>query len=407
VVSTFDTSCEQLVHLANATEVWLMFDGKALRKGNDNRLRSAVKGRKQLRGIHINSDFQFALNHQEASSSTLKYVKFVESESKEGAIARLPPLLEAAMDHTKPGANPSAEDAMLNVLLSIEDVAEEAVSSSDTPPSYESVSLGKRPRTSESSLGTQRRVSAHVHSLGNSPTSSLVAKRFFQDVTYAPSGAGRAQSTTSSTNTVQVDLFQDAITTAVKSVLPDMLIAELPTIVRESISVLLARSPYPSSKPPAYQISNALEQHCSTPSHKSTAAAVLRADVSEHTKSYLEELLNNVAEQVSEQVEELHSQHVSNVEEMLDDHKTNVRQVEEDQMAYLNEKGNEKLAELETSMDDIKERMAGEVEETVDAVENTVLYNLLVEMQRRCECKCKCAGSGKDKPALKAMSLPP
>ncbi|CAA9959442.1 hypothetical protein PTMSG1_02860 [Pyrenophora teres f. maculata] len=357
-VYSLHTSIAELLTLARATEVRILFDINWLGKNNLARLQSVVEGSQQLTGVPVIP--QFACLYQQVDWSVLDSVQ----DAKSGAYLS-----------TEDEAVPSIEDALL-----------------DAPPSYAHVS-GKRSRKTRTS------------STPNSPP----PKRLLQDPTCAPSPPERAKSMASSTATVQVDVFQDIVTSAVEKVLPDLLRTQLPSILQDLLpGMLTGLSPSPSLSPTpcSSHIVNALTQHRRTSSHNPTPAAVVRAAISTHTKTHLQELLTDALEQASE----LHNSARNEFEDDLVDIKLEMATLKEDHIAAFNEECNEKLAEL-------KERLAEDEDETEVAAkeysDEIVLrtWDKLNMMEKGVRCRCKCRYGLKNKQVkleqgTRAMSLP-
>jgi hypothetical protein len=376
-VSSLHTRSRELLTLARATEVRILFDSNWLGKKNLARLQSAVEGSRQLTGVPVIP--QFAQLYQQADWSRLNFI----------------------------------QDAQSAAYLPIEDEASEAVPSIenavyDAPPPYARVS--KRSRNSKSSILTQDRHIANAHSLDRTSLTpdSPLPKRLLQDCTCAPSPTERATSASSSA-TVQVDVFQDIVKSAVEKVLPDMLRAQLPSILQDLLPGMLAGpSPSPSLSPTprSSQIANALTQHRRTPSHKPTPASVFKAVISNHTKTHLQKILTDALDQASNQVSELHNSAGVEFNECLDDARLDLATLKEDHIAAFNEDCNEKLVEF-------KERLVEEIEGTEAHADTVVLkaWDKLNMVEKEVWCRCKCLHSAKDKQSeleqvRRAMSLP-
>jgi hypothetical protein len=198
-VSSVHTRFHELITLARATEVRVLFDSNCVGKDNFARLQSAVESSRQLTGVPVIP--QFARLYQRADWSKLNFIQ-----------------------DAKPGIYPPIEDVASEAVPSIEDAVH------DAPPPY----ARKRSRNSKSSLQTQHRHIANPHSLGRTSLTpdSPLPKRLLQDRTCAPSPTERATSASSS-DTVQVDVSQDIVKSAVEKVLPDMLRAQLPSILKD------------------------------------------------------------------------------------------------------------------------------------------------------------------------------
>ncbi|KAI2484548.1 hypothetical protein Ptr902_03488 [Pyrenophora tritici-repentis] len=350
------TSIAEFLTLARATEVRILFDIKWLGKSNLARLQSVVEGSRQPTGVPAIP--QFACLYQQVDWSVIDSIQDAKSR---------------ACLSTEDEAVPSIEDALL-----------------DAPPSYAHVS-GKRSRKARSS----------------STPDSPPPKRLLQDPTCAPSPLERANSTASSTATVQVDLFQDIVTSAIEKVLPDLLRAQLPSILQDILpGMLTGPSPSSSPTPRSTQIANTLTQHHRTTSHKPTPAAVVRAVLSTYTKTHLQELFTDAVEEASE----LHNSARNEFEDDLVDIRLEIATLKEDHIAAFNEECNEKLAEL-------KERLAEDKEETEVAAkaytDDIVLktWDRLNMVEKGACCRCKCLDNTKNKQGKlgqgrRAMSLP-
>ncbi|KAL6158935.1 hypothetical protein ACJQWK_04170 [Exserohilum turcicum] len=370
-VSSLPTGFHELLTLARATEVRIVFDINWLGKNNLARLQSAVKGSRQLTGVPVIP--QFARLYQKADWSILNSILDVKSE------AHLP-----------------TEDLTSEAVPSIEDAVAEAPpfedALHDAPPSYAHVS-GKRPRDARTSL---------------TPDSPL-PKRLLQDHTQASSPTERAKSIASSTSTVQVDVFQDIVTSAVKKALPDLLRAQLPSLVQELLPGMLAgSSPSPSSSPRSHssQTASARPQHDRAPNYKPTPAAVMRAAISTCTETHLQRLLTDTLNEASNQTSELHNSASVEFEDYLADTRLEFAALKEDHMAAFDDNCNEKLAEFRERLLEEKEETHMEVKAHADEVVLKAWDRLNMV---RCRCKCLCGPRDRQRNVergRRAMSLP-
>ncbi|CAN9426235.1 unnamed protein product [Alternaria alternata] len=382
-MSSFGTGWHKLSALARATDVRIVFDTNWLGKKNLARLQSAVETSRQLTGVPVIP--QFARLYQQADWSILS--------SSQGA---------------KPGPRRPTADLTSKAVSSIEDAVagappfEDAIY--DAPPSYAQVS-NKRSRNTRTSLTP------------DSPPS----KRLLQDSTCVPSPTERAsspsspslKSTPSSTATVQVDIFQDIVTSAVQKVLPDLLREQLPSILQDFLPGMLADpSPSPSLSPAprSSQSTDTLAQHRRTSNQKPTPAAVIRTVISTATKTHLQRFLTDALDQAYEQVSELHNSASVEFEEHLDDTRLDFAMLKEDHIAAFNEDCNEKLVEFKERLVEGKDEAEVDVKAHADEVV-VKAWDRLNMMDKRW-CSHKCPHGTKDKgnkleQRRRAISLPP
>jgi hypothetical protein len=375
-VSSLHTRFHELLTLARATEVHILFDSSWLGKKNLARFQSAIEGSRQLTGVPVIP--QFAHLYQQADWSKLNFIQ----DAKSGA--HLP------VEYVASEAVPSIEDH-------------------DAPPPYARES-NKRSRNSKYSLRKQHRHVANAHSLDRTSLTpdSPLPKRLLQDRTCAPLPKERATSASSSA-TVQVDIFQDIVKSAVEEVLPDILRTQLPSILQDLLpGMLVGPSPSPSLSPTpcSSQIANALTQHRRSRSHKPAPAAVFRAVISTQTQTHLRRILTEALDRASDQASELHNSAGVEFDEYLADVRLDFATLHEEHIAAFNDDCNEQLEEF-------KERLVKEKDEVEAHADQVVLkaWDRLNMVKNEEWCPCKCLHSAKDKQSkleqgCRAMSLP-
>jgi hypothetical protein len=385
-VSSLHTHFHELLTLARATEVRILFDINWLGKDNLARLQSAVEGSRQLTGVPVIPRFTHL--YQQADWCDLDLIQ----DAKSGACALIEDVASEAV--------PSIEYAVAKAPFEDE--------LHDAPPPYAHAS-SKRPRNSESSSWIQHRYIANAYSLARSSLTpdSPQPKRFLQDPTCAPSPTERASSLSSSTATVQVDVFQDIVTSAVKKVLPDMLRAQLPNILQDLLpSMLAGPSPSPSLSPtpPSRQIANAPIQHPRTSSRKPTSASLFRAVISNHTKTNLQSIFTDALDRASE----LHNSAEVEFDEYLGDTRLEFATAKEDHLAAFDQDCDERLVEFKDRLAEKKEETEVEVGEHADkvVVKAWDRLNMLNMLDKEVWCRCNCLHVATDKQRQRAMSLP-
>jgi hypothetical protein len=400
-MSSLETSFHKLSTLARATDVRIVFDTNWLGKKNLARLRSAVEASRQLTGVPVIP--QFARLYQQADWSIVSSIQ----GAKSGPHRPTGDLTSKAV--------PSIEDAVAGAPP-----FEDAIY--DAPPSYAQVS-NKRSRNSKSSSRTQHQHIADAHRLARTSLTpdSPPPKRLLQDPTCVPSPTEHAssasspssKSTPSSTATVQVDIFQDIVTSAVQKVLPDMLREQLPSILQDFLPGMLADpSPSPSLSPipRSSQSADTLAQHRRTLNKKPTPAAVIRTVISTATKTHLQKFLTDALDEAYEQVSELHNSASVEFEEHLDDTRLDFAMLKEDHIAAFNEDCNEKLVEFKERLVEGKDEAEVDVKAHADEVV-VKAWDRLNMMDKRW-CSHQCPHSTKDKGSKlgetrRAISLPP
>jgi len=373
-VSSLDTGSHELVTLAKARKIHILFDTKWLGKDNFARLQSTVKCSQQLVGFSVLP--QFALLYQQVDWSIPNFVQDTKSET-------YVPVEDLASE-----ALPSIEDAV-GGAPPVEDVTH------DAPPPYAQVT-SKRPRDTRTSL---------------TPDSPL-PKRLLQDPTCAPSPTKRATSTASSTATVPVDLFQERVISAVEKVLPDLLRAQLPTLLQDLPGILVGPSPSPSLSPTPHssQIVNAHTQHRRTSSPKPTLAALLKAAISKHTKIHVQRVFTGALDQAFEQATELHNSANVEFEEYVGDTRHEFATIKEDHVASLNEEFNGKLEEFKERLVEEKDELEEWVKEHIEGVVLQTLDRVNM-VKNRVWCGCERLHCAEDEQSgleqrRRAMSLP-
>ncbi|EMD96410.1 hypothetical protein COCC4DRAFT_204879 [Bipolaris maydis ATCC 48331] len=368
--SGLHTGFHKLLKLARATEVRILFDINWLEKSNLARLQSAIEGSRQLAGVPAIPEFTRL--YREADWSILNCTKDPEPE-----------------------ALPSIEDAVAGAPPPIGETVD------DAPPPYARVS-GKRSRNARTSL---------------TPDSPL-PKRLLQDHTYprppkeraSPASPLSAKSTASSTATVQVDIFQDLVTSAVeKKVLPDLMRAQFPSILQDLLpEVLAGYSPSPSLSPTRHssQLANTPTKHRPIPSQKLTPSTVVRSVISAYTETHLQRILADALDQASHQASELHNSANAEFEDNLADTRLDFAALKEDHLTAFNDECNEKLVEF-------KERLVEEKDEVEAHADRVVLktWDRLnrVDGEVCPQCKCVCSTRHKQSEvsqARRAISLP-
>ncbi|KAJ6284674.1 hypothetical protein J3E71DRAFT_339037 [Bipolaris maydis] len=367
--SGLHTGFHKLLKLARATEVRILFDINWLEKSNLARLQSAIEGSRQLAGVPAIPEFTRL--YREADWSILNCTKDPEPE-----------------------ALPSIEDAVAGAPPPIGETVD------DAPPPYARVS-GKRSRNARTSL---------------TPDSPL-PKRLLQDHTYprppkeraSPASPLSAKSTASSTATVQVDIFQDLVTSAVEKVLPDLMRAQFPSILQDLLpEVLAGYSPSPSLSPTRHssQLANTPTKHRPIPSQKLTPSTVVRSVISAYTETHLQRILADALDQASHQASELHNSANAEFEDNLADTRLDFAALKEDHLTAFNDECNEKLVEF-------KERLVEEKDEVEAHADRVVLktWDRLnrVDGEVCPQCKCVCSTRHKQSEvsqARRAISLP-
>jgi hypothetical protein len=384
------TSFHELLTLANATEVSIVFDAKWLGKDNLAMLQSAVEGSQQLTRVPVIP--QFARLYQQVDLSILNSIQ----DAKSGAYLRIGDLTSEAV--------PSIEGVVAGAP-SIKEAVHEA------PPPYICES-SKRSRDTRTSL---------------TPDSPL-PKRLLQDPTCVPSPTERAisvaslgsNSTPSSTDTVKVDFFQEIVASAVGKALPGLLREQLPDVLREQLPDVLrgllsgtrtdpSPSPSLSPTPRSSQSADALTQHRPTPSHKSTPAEVVRTAINNAIKLHLQEIINDALDQTSEQFSQLNNSAGVELEDCIDDAKFNLATLKEDYIAAFNEDCNEKLVELQERLAEEKDEAEVAVKAHADAVVVKTWDRL--DVMGMALCRHKYDDGAGDKQSIleqgrRAMSLP-
>jgi hypothetical protein len=388
--SSIDTPSRELTTLAKATKVHILFDTNWLGRDNLARLRRAVEGSLQLTGVPVIPDSNFTLSYQKADWSILNFVEDAKSRA-------LPP-----DEDTAPEAVLSVEDELVRVPLYIEDAVP------DPPPSYDWLS-SKRPRHGESSRFTSYRaiINAHHSARGSLTPDSPSPKRvLLEDPTCLPLPPKRATSVSSlsakstnlSTATVHVDVFQEAITTAVERLLPGVLRDVLPDIIRDILPRLLTASQSPSSSP-------GRPPPCRPhPTSQLPTVPTISALLSTHVSTYLNNVYVDALGKASDEASELHNSIGVEISELLDEHKIDLAIIKEDAIAELSRECDEKLVEFKEHVADVQE----EVEIHADKVMGKVCDRLdVMEMQK--EVQCRCIGfhdAKKQEPGKRSVSLP-
>lgn len=377
--SSIDTSSQELIALAKTTEVHILFDTNWLGQ-NLARLRSVVESSPQLTGVPISADSNFTRSYRKANWSVFNFVK----EAKSRVV-------------------PSVEDELAGAPPPIEDTV------GDAPPPYVRLSR-KRSRLGESSTSTYRGIIINACNPARTsltPETPSPKRVLLEDLTCPPSPSERAtlvsspsaKSGASSTATEHVDIFQEAMTTAVKALLPTIVREMLPDIVRDILPRLLAVPQSPSSSsartPPCHP------QLPTVP----TISALLGAHVSTHLKQIYVDALNKASDQASE----FHDSVGLEISEVLDEHRIDVLIVKEDAIAELHRECDEKLVEFKERVAEVKEaveegvalhadNVVGKACDRLDAVE--------LKMNKVVRSRCIDFHDAKAKNQLRAISLP-
>lgn len=188
-----------------------------------------------------------------------------------------------------------------------------------------------------------------------------------------------------------MDVFQDIVTSAVEKVLPDLLRAQLPELLREFLAG--ASSPSLSPKPRSLQITDTLNH---PPSHKPipTPAAAFRAIISTHAETHIQRILTDAVDRASE----LHDSAGVEFDEYLDDTRLEFAALKEDNIAAFNNECNDKLDKFKDRLLDEKDEAEIELEDRADKVVLKTLDRLgTVDNVVCCRCKCKCLDRAKDR----------
>ncbi|EMD62733.1 hypothetical protein COCSADRAFT_223954 [Bipolaris sorokiniana ND90Pr] len=367
------TGFHELLTLARATEVRILFDINWLEKSNLARLQGVIEGSRQPTGVPAIP--QFTRLYHQADWSILNCIK-----------------------DTEPEALPSIENAVVGAPPPIEEAVD------DAPPPYARVS-GKRSRNARTSL---------------TPDSPL-PKRLLQDHTYPRSSKERAspasplsaKSTASSTATVQVDIFQDLVTSAVEKVLPDLMRAQFPTILQDLLPGILAgSSPSPSLSPTRHssQLANTPIKHRPIPSQKPTPSTVVKSVISAYTETHLQRILADALDQASHQASEIHNSANAEFEDHLADTRLDFAALKEDHLTAFNDECNEKLVEFKERLVEEKDEVEVEVKAHADMVVLKTWDRLnRVDGEVCPQCKCVCSTRHKQSEvsqARRAISLP-
>ncbi|RMZ73684.1 hypothetical protein GMOD_00009432 [Pyrenophora seminiperda CCB06] len=330
-VSSLDTCFHKLLTLAKATEIRILFDSKWATKQNLARLQGVVKGSRRLTGLPVLP--QFARLYQQADWSILNSI--LDAKSKPPIIA--PPPIENAVN--------------------------------DAPPPYAHVP-SKRSRNTRSSL---------------TPDSPLPKRLLLDAAARSPSPTDDAKSTISSTSTVEVDLFQDLVAAAVEKLLPDMLRAQLPSILQDVLPEMLACPSSPSSWSSQRANTSPQQHHDHKPlTTTTTLAHTIKQVISTHTKLHIRSLLTKTLDHAGE----LQDRASNEIDDRLDEARTSFAALKEDHMFEVNELCNEKLVEFREHLAEEKDR----VEEAFEGHAEEVLCRTWdgLDAVKRAVC-CSCA----------------
>lgn len=332
-----------LLSLAKTVETRIVFDTKWLGKNISN-LQSALQSSRQLTGIGVSPEFTRL--YQRADWSILCFAPNGVSEPY-----------------------PSDEGTASQIVRSIE------VEAPDAPPPYVR-ETGKR------SLANRPSLTPELHPF----------KRVFQCPPFADSSKEHgtsattdSQSTASSTGTVEVDLFQDAVTLAVHKVLPSMLSTHLPSILQDLVPKMLSQSsPSPSSSPTLRP-----KQTASSPKRDSVGnnklATDFRAILSGYTEKHIEEMFATAAEEVAGQVSELHESAALELDECVNDARLSLAVMEEEHIAAFVENCNRRVEDFEAHLADCQDASESRVEAHCDDAISRAEKRLDMAMRKVCD----------------------
>ncbi|XP_014556837.1 hypothetical protein COCVIDRAFT_37550 [Bipolaris victoriae FI3] len=341
----------KLLTLARTKEVRIFFDTNWLADRNFQTLQCIVTGSRQL--AKISRTAQFSSLYQELDWLPLRFIQ----DANHGT--------DTATENPASGVIPSIEAE----APPFQDVVH------DNPPPYTQPS-GKRPRHSSTSLTPDdynpKRAREHSRSSldmdGASPTPSL-----------------RAKSTVSSSATVSVDLFQDAVTSAVQQMLsstlnktlsevlqkelPSAIRRELPHVLEKIIQKTIADSPSRCSSPipPCTQILNEPTHHVSTPNSHFTLGKMIKGAVTTAVREALDE--------ARDQSSELYTSASIELEEYSTELKGDLAATTEDHMVNCNENLDEMVAKAEQRLSDYLTDFEAHADELVIKTEDR-LYSI-------------------------------
>jgi hypothetical protein len=208
---------------------------------------------------------------------------------------------------------------------------------------------------------------------------------------------------------MQVDIFQDIVTSAVEKVLPDLMRAQLPSILQDLLpGMLTGSSPSPSlsTTPRSSRIADVPSQHPRTPNHKPTPSTIVKSVISTYTETHLQRLLADTLDQASE----LHNSAALEFEDYVADTRLEFAALREDNMTALDNECNEKLVDFKERLVEEKDEAEVEVKAHADMVVVRAWDRLnMVDNDVRGRCKCPCGAKdrqGRWGQMRRAMSLP-
>lgn len=347
------TGSNELLTLAKATKVFIVFDTKWVHQISRPQLMSIIRGSTPLTGISVNSEFVDSYQRSDWS------------------------IFDPAQD-AKPGTYLLNEDLTSGVIRSIEDVGAGTPPTEGeddvAPPSYTHVT-GKRLRDLHPSLKP------------DTPS----PKRVFQDTSHAFSPERAAS--TSSTDTVPVDLFQEAVEAAVKKLIDTKYVE---AAVEKHIDTIVAK-----------YVEAAVAKMLSDALHKELASEPLvKRAVSDSVKAHLGNTLDAKVEDALEQISEgLKSAEVK-LEEMRDEIWHELETNTEDQLAAFNDSCNARIEEKSDEFKEFLEESQKGVEEHADAVVREVYDRIDTAATSTYDHGVKVKQS-KPEQTRRTMSLPP
>ena len=350
--SNIDADFRKLLELARSPVIHIVFDTAWLSKNNSTQLQRILKGSQEFASVPV-------LPELKASHKEVDW-----------------PIIKLMQDAT-PEAYVPAEDQASVVISSIENAGAEAPRFQDVgydePPSYAHVGRHLRPGRG---LTPEIPGSKRAREDSNSPSKTKRATR-------APSL--RAESPASSTATVSVDLFQEAVASAVEKVLSQMVQKDLLPVSDELLRKTPAgQSPlrYLSPAPPCSRIPNVLPHHDATPTHRPTLSTMIKEAVTTAVHESLDETFYNAVDQ---------SCNSASIE--LAEYSTTLRceleTTKEDHMADCNDELNHMVVEakqrLEEALETYAEEMLLRTEDRLNAIGNRALSKGLLNVSEQAQ----------------------
>ncbi|XP_014550246.1 hypothetical protein COCVIDRAFT_115980 [Bipolaris victoriae FI3] len=356
--SNIDAEFRKLLELARSPVIHILFDTAWLSKENLTLLKCILKGSQEFDSVPVLPEFK--VSHKEVDWSIINF-----------------------MQDATPEAYVPAEDQASVVISSIENAGAEAPRFQDVrydePPSYAHV--GRHLRSGHG-LTPEIPGSKRAREDSNLPPKTKRA-------TLAPSL--RAESPASSTATVSVDLFQEAVASAVEKVLSHKLEKELIQMVKKELlpvlDELLRKTPagqspsrYLSPAPPCSQIPNALPHHDATPTHRPTLSTMIKEAVTTAVHESLDETFYNAVDQscnsASIELAELSTTLRGDLEITKEDHMADCN----DELNHMVVEAKQRLAEeLET----YAEEMLLRTEKRLNAIGNRALSKGLLNVSEQ------------------------